>query len=128
MALDAIAEDVFATLSAAPGLPPVVYPNVGVDVPAAPHLRVFILPANTDTVGLNSFEVEQGIIQISVYEAQGQGAIGPYATAELILNTVFPRGFSTLNFRVIKAGSLGPAIVDGAWYVVPVSISYINVR
>lgn len=128
MPLDAIAQAAFAELNAAAGLPPVYWPNVAVpDSPEDLHLRVFILPANTESIGLASWDVERGIIQVSVYAKQGLGVISPYATAEAVL-AVFPRGYTNSAFSVIVAGSVGPAAIDGAWLIVPVSISYQKVR
>lgn len=127
MPVDAIASAAFQAISDA-SLPPVYWPNV--EVPAALeglHLRAFILPADTESMGLSSWDVERGIIQVSVYAKQGEGVIAPFATAEEVL-AVFPRGYSNSQFRVHTAGSIGPAIIDGAWCVVPVSISYQHVR
>lgn len=128
MAIDAIAQAAFAELATATGLPPVYWPNVAApDSPEPLHLRAFVLPADTESIGLASWDVERGIIQVSVYAKQGLGVIAPYATAEAILS-VFPRGYANGAFRVNIAGNVGPAIIDGAWCVVPVSISYQNVR
>ena len=127
MAIDAIAHAAFEALSQA-GLPPIYRPNV--EVPAAPeslHLRAFILPANTESMGLASWDVERGILQVSVYAKHGVGIVPPYSIAEQVL-AVFPRGYADPSFRVIVAGSVGPALIDGAWCVVPVSIPYQNVR
>ena len=128
MAIDLIAQDVFETLSAKTNLPPIYWPNVA--VPAAPealHLRVYILPAGTQSIGLASFDVERGIIQVSIFSTQGAGMIAPFALAEKILG-IFPRGYTSPRFVVPLAGSVGPAIYDGAWCVVPVSFNYQNVR
>ncbi len=128
MPLDLIAQAAFQALASTAGLPPVYWPNISIpEAPEAIHLRAFVLPADTESRGLVGWDVEQGIIQVSVYAKQGVGVIAPYATAEAVLGA-FPRGFSTAAFKVHLAGSIGPAIIDGAWCSVTVSIPYQNVR
>lgn len=128
MALDEIAQSAFSLLGASADLPPVYWPNVSVQsAPEDTHLRVFVLPASTESRGLTSWDVEKGIIQVSVYGKHGVGVITLFAIAESVLS-LFPRGYSADAFKVHVAGSIGPAFIDGAWYVVPVSIPYQHVR
>lgn len=128
MPLPAIANDAFTALANAFGLPPVVYPNeANPAVPTSTHLRAYILPADTESMGLSSWDVERGIIQVSVYEKQGTGIIKAYSIAQQVL-ALFPRGFSAAGFKVHRAGSIGPAVIDGAWLAIAVSIPYENVR
>ncbi len=128
MPLPAIINDAFSTLANSFGLPPVVYPNeANPAIPESTHLRAYILPADTESIGLSSWDVERGIIQVSVYEKQGAGVIKASAIAEQVL-ALFPRGFSASGFKVHRAGSIGPAVIDGAWLAIPVSISYQHVR
>ena len=128
MPLPAIINDAFSTLANGLGLPPIVYPNeASPAVPDAAHLRADILPADTESIGLNSWDVERGIIQVSVYEKRSAGIVHAHEIAELVL-ALFPRGFSAPGFKVHRAGSIGPAVIDGAWLAIPVSIPYQNVR
>lgn len=109
-------------------LTPIIFPNAtGTTIPTEQHLRAYILPADTETVGLNSWNVERGIIQISVYDKVGVGVVAPYTLAEEVL-ALFPRGLVTSAFKVHRAGSIGPAVIDGGWVAVAVSIPYENVR
>lgn len=128
MPLPEIVNDAFNTLGNAFGLPPIIYPNEAKpDIPTGTHLRAYILPADTESIGLSSWDVERGIIQVSVYEKRGAGIIKAYSIAQQIL-ALFPRGFSASGFKVHRAGSVGPAMIDGAWLAIAVSIPYENVR
>lgn len=128
MPMPEIVSAAFSTLANAFGLPPVVYPNeANPEIPASTHLRAYILPADTESMGLSSWDVERGIIQVSVYEKHGAGIIKAYSIAQQVL-ALFPRGFSASGFKVHRAGSIGPAVIDGAWLAIAVSIPYENVR
>lgn len=128
MPLPDIINAAFTTLSNAVWIPPVLYQNeANPSIPDALHLRAYILPADTESVGLSSWDVERGILQVSVYEKHGTGIIKAYSVAQQILD-LFPRGFSAPGFKVHRAGSIGPAVIDGAWLAIAVSIPYENVR
>jgi hypothetical protein len=128
MPMPEIVNDAFTALANAYSLPPIVYPNeANPAIPTDTHLRAYILPADTESIGLSSWDVERGIIQVSVYEKQGAGIINAYSIAQQIL-ALFPRGFSASGFKVHRAGSIGPAMIDGAWLAIAVSIPYENVR
>ena len=127
MPLDMIAQDVFLELDVA-ALAPIYWPNIAESqAPTVDHLRAFIIPADTESRGLASWDVERGVIQVSVYSRQGVGVIDAYAMAEAVLG-VFPRGTSLAGVKISVSGSIGPGFMDGAWFVVPVSIPYYQVR
>lgn len=132
MSLNAVQSAVFKRLKAAPPSSlPIAYPNVAGQLPTTDYLRVNILPADTQTVGLQDFDIERGIVQIDVMTSVGIGALkaGEYAAAVLAL---FPRGTTlTEAGEAVKfdvRGSVAPALQDGSWYQVPVSIPYLILR
>jgi hypothetical protein len=127
MSISAIHKAVFTKLAATSGLPQLVYPNISTATPTGNHLRVFILPATTESIGLKDIDWARGIIQISVYCKDGVGAITATDIADTVIG-LFPRGTimtnSGLSIRVDATGYAGQAITGEGWYQVPVSIPY----
>lgn len=129
MSAPAIAQDIFARLAAGVSthsLPALYFPFVGGE-PDVEHLRPRILPAMTESRGVDGWDVERGIAQVSVYTKQGLGDIHAYSIAERILD-LFARGWSTENVKVDVAGYLSPVFIDGGWCALHVSIPYVHVR
>lgn len=132
MSLNAVQSAVFKRLKASPpSALPIAYPNIAGQQPTTDYLRVNVLPAQTETIGLEDTALERGIVQIDVMTRAGIGAIkaGEYAAAVLAL---FPR-----NLRLTEAGEAvrferegwaAQALQDGSWYQVPVSIPYLILR
>jgi hypothetical protein len=123
MSFSNILSQVFARLEAATTLPDILYPNIEAPEQTANHLRVAIIPAGVDPVGISSGNQELGIIQVSVYCTQGTGAIVPALIAAAVLS-LFPRNLALSGVRIDKPGTVNPGFLDGAWYVLPVSIHY----
>jgi hypothetical protein len=115
---------VFSLLENASGLLPVYFPNLKQQPePNEAHLKVFVLPANTETLGLSTLEQQKGIVQVSVCYPLGISDIKATQTAEAVL-LLFPRGLALGGARIDKKGSISTSFESGAWYVTPVSIPY----
>jgi hypothetical protein len=106
--------------------PGVAWPNVKFEPNAKkPYLRLSILPAQTVQASLGSIGKDEtnGICQISVFVPAGSGRTN---LPDMIADH-FKRGtvlaYNTTRVR-LRAPSIGPAISDGAFYFVPVSIPY----
>lgn len=132
MSLNAVQAAVFKRLKASPpSALPIAYPNIAGQQPTTDYLRVNVLPAQTETVGVATLSRERGIVQIDVMTRAGIGAIkaGEYAAAVLAL---FPRNLTLTEageaVRFEREGWAAPALQDGSWYQVPVSIPYSILR
>lgn len=106
---------------------PVLFSNVDTDVPTVPHLRVFVLPANTDTIGINSLGKEMGIFQINVHTLKGSGELQGVTIAEQMLD-LFPRNLTLTGVRIDTYGSIAPDIFSDGWHITPVSFQYQHIR
>jgi len=123
MSLTLISQDVFDQLATEPGLPEIAYPNVNRPVIDTTHLRVFVLPADTVTIGLNDTKQELGLIAIQIFVRDGSGAIGALEIADQILAT-FPRNLQLAHLRIDKEGSVKDGMIEDGWYVTSVKIPY----
>jgi hypothetical protein len=120
-----IKSGLFSRISSA-GLGSVAWPNVPFSG-NPPFLRVFVLPAQTETVGLATINRHRGIIQIDCVVAAGGGEIDASDLAGSVIAT-FPRGAEitsgTTTIRVNQQGWAGPGQQEPDRYFVPVSIPY----
>lgn len=123
MALSSIRIALFDQLESISGLPDIFYPNVDEDPPTTDYISPFILPANTNTIGIRTTDQEVGVFQVSIYIEKGAGQIDASTVAELILAN-FARNLNLINVRIDKRGSIAPAFYDGKYQVTPVSIPY----
>lgn len=106
----------------------VVYAPTDVD---APYQRVNILPGesqnNTFGGGGTELVMEVGIFQVRLYYPSGTGRGHAAARADLIRDH-FPRGLAMaaggITVIVQRTPSVAPALEEGDWYVLPVSIPY----
>lgn len=104
----------------------IAWPNVAYEPDVnTTYLRPFFLPAETVQVGLggDGLDDTRGIYQIDVVFPAGSGRTNiPDVVADH-----FKRGtnlsYNGTNVR-IRSVSIGPALRDGAWYFVPVSIAF----
>jgi len=94
-----------------------------------PYQAITLLPARTEgpTFGSN-FKRETGILQASLYYPGNQGSQAAYARAGVLIGA-FIRG-STFSQGAIKIiidehPYIGPALNNGSWFMVPVSIPFI---
>lgn len=91
--------------------------------------KVFLLPNNTVSPTFGSTELvrEQGLLQISLYYPTTGGMEDVYTKVEAI-RAHFPKGLTLtsggVNVQIEKRASVAPAMRDGAWMVVVVSIPY----
>lgn len=101
-------------------------PKVG-----TPHQRIHLLPNNPSSPTLGTAELikEQGILQVSLYYPQNTGTKAALERAEAIRGQ-FPKGLTLtsggVNVTIAQRGSIAPAVMSDAWYVVPVSIPYFS--
>jgi len=91
------------------------------------HLRVDVLPNNTDSIGINDFDMEKGIIQVNVFTKQGTGTIKAAQTAQQLLD-LFPRNTQLTSCRFDKTGTINTSFLDGSWWVTPVTLQYQNLK
>lgn len=96
--------------------------------PAGMHLRVWMMPADTDDPALGStLQRHEGIYQVSIYAASGAGT-GALEIKAGLLATEFKRGtvmtFSGTRVTIDQTPSIGQARPDGAYTFVPVLIRY----
>ena len=98
-------------------------PVVGV-----PYQAAYLLPAMPDnpTMG-DTYYMEQGIFQVSLFYSLSAGAGAAAARAELI-RTTFKRGTSmvsgTVTVRIARTPEIGQGRVDGDRWHIPVKIQY----
>lgn len=120
-----------AALSFTPALK-LVLPRVTADAAeGTPYLKVWHLPANTDSPCLDTdgFDDFRGVLQIDVmwpFPAK-LGLNEPTEIAGAIV-AHFARGIamvrSGVTVTVTKRPSIGPTLEDGAWTKTPVSVYY----
>jgi hypothetical protein len=106
--------------------PAVAWPNVKFEPNSKKsHLRLSIIPAETvqASLGATGKDETNGICQISIYVPAGTGR----TDLPDVIADHFKRGtvlsYNSTSIR-LRAPSIGPAISDGAFYFVPVSIPY----
>jgi hypothetical protein len=107
---------------------PVVWQNVGTELPTVDHLRAFLLPAETTSRDLaGAMRSYRGVFQVSIFTRAGGGA-GRAEQLAAMLAELFTVSLSMpsggLNVLVIGPVSPKPAITDSDWYSVPVSCRY----
>ena len=121
MSLSAIKDAVFDRLVAAPGLLPLFFDNLQAPAPTGDHLRPYILPSTTRTLGLVDLGQEVGTIQVSVFVQKGKGDIVAADAGQLILD-LFPRNLDLTALRIDSFGTISAPFYDGNWQITPVSI------
>lgn len=128
MTLEVIVNSVMQHLDSGGLSVPVFYDNValeGDDPPNTDHYRAYVLPSSTATLGLFSLSQEIGIIQVSVFVKKDTGSVIRAQLADDII-ALFPRNLQLTGLRIDRAGSVAPSLLDGAWSIAPVSITYQN--
>ena len=130
MSLSAIKTAVFDRLIAEGSLPALYFNNVEDTTqplpPVSNHLRPFVLPSDTRTIGVRTLNQEVGLIQVNVFVGKGQGEITSSDIASQILD-LFPRNLDLVACRIDDIGSIAPSFFDRGWYITPVSIPYQNI-
>lgn len=106
---------------------PVLYTNEEKETQTGPHLIAMVLPAKTDSVGLNSIDKEQGIVQIDIMIKSGGGEIESAKLVDKVIDA-FPRGLKLIeNNQEICFNHKGWPSGDlqlGDWVKTPVSIRF----
>lgn len=131
MSLETIQKAIFGRLDGS-ALPPRWYPNrsgigAGQTQPDGTHLRVDILPAITDSIGLTALDQHRGVLQVKAMIKPDTGSVPAARIVEQVL-ALFPRNTELrqdgLRIRFDRSGYPGPSMQDGAWYATPVTIPY----
>jgi len=108
---------------------PVAWPNSDYTPDRNLFVRPYLLPAKTKNAMLVGNHREyMGIFQISVYTPRGEGD-GPGRAIAVGFDSVFNPSTTLVNgglrVHIIDPVSTGPAMNDGGWYIIPVSIGYL---
>lgn len=108
------------------GLPPVAWPNIEYSrTKGTLYLHPVLIPNSTEQASLSDSgkDFAMGIYQIGVMIPAGKGR----STIPDQIADHFKRGtfcvYNGISVRV-RSVSVAPALQDGDWYMVPVSISY----
>lgn len=109
-----------------PSLPPVAWPNIEYSPNGTTlYLQPNILPVDTAqaSLGTDGKDLTIGIFQIDVVAPAGTGR----STMPDIVADHFARG-TTLSYNntivKVRTVSIAPAMLEGSWYRVPVTINY----
>lgn len=117
----------FSFINTRSGWPAKYWPNIQADIPTADHVRIDVLPAPTETLGISGPEWQRGIVQITVFVRDGTGAVNADNIADTVIAS-FPRGTTIssggISVRFDEKGWKSPGIPGGGWYQVPVTIPY----
>ena len=109
-------------------LPTIYYPNSThknkPNPPTGEHIRVSVLSAGTNAIGIASTNQNVGILQCSIYVKDGTGTIRAAQIADLILSAFARNTLLSNNVRIDKQGSVNTGFSVDGWYHLPVSISY----
>lgn len=113
-----------AHLAAMPNRPPTAWPNKTFSPPAELYIRVDGIPRETDApmLGDDSALDYGGIYQIRIMAPAGNYETDALAVADAI-QSHFARGPIGNGVRIRRV-TIAPGFVDGARYVIPVSIYY----
>lgn len=100
------------------------------EAPESNHLRPFVLPSETRTIGLATLDQEVGTLQVSIFIAKGKNDLAASDIAKKVL-ALFPRN-TVLSLsgspvaRIDETGSIARSFFDEGWQITPVSIPYQN--
>ena len=125
--LSDIMTGVFSKISGTtPSLGTITWPNIPFSG-APPYLRVHILPATTEAIGIKSGDHHRGIIQVDCVIRDGIGPTTAATLADGVIaafarNTTATSGTTTIRFN--KTGSAGPGQQESDRYFIPVTIPY----
>jgi len=93
-----------------------------------PYQQVNLLLANPDDQVMGSaIYFEQGIFQVALHYPLGAGPSAAESRAMLI-RAAFKRGTSLIEsgiiVNIITTPDINQPLIDGEWYIVPISISF----
>lgn len=94
-------------------------------VPTGDHLKLYVLPLPTETLGHVSPGKESGLVQVSVFVKSGQGVTRANNLAEQVLDR-FVKGLKLAGVQFDSFGSIAVPFFDNGWYITPVTIPYLN--
>jgi hypothetical protein len=113
-------------------LPTIYYPNSPnknkPNPPTGEHIRVSILNAGTNALGIATTDQTLGIMQCLVLVKDGTGTIRAAQIADLILSAFARNTLLSNNVRIDKTGSVGVGFTLDWWYMLPVSINYQQIK
>ena len=107
---------------------PVAWQNVNFTPPATRYLRAFVLPADTESYGLDGLNREYiGIFQVSIVLPSGQGAADGDAIAaslDALFTPSAPLTSGGLSVYVTRPMSPSSPLQEADRFVVPCSLAY----
>lgn len=113
-------------------LPTIYYPNSlnngKPNPPTGEHIRVSILNAGTNALGIATTDQTLGIMQCLVLVKDGTGTVRAAQIADLILSAFARNTLLSNNVRIDKTGSVGVGFTQDGWYMLPVSINYQQIK
>jgi Bacteriophage related domain of unknown function len=111
----------------------IAYENVVfTPITGTPYHKASLLPNETTAPAIDqATKIEKGIFQVSIYYPLNQGTATAGARAELI-RAHFPAGLvlteSTYKVRISRPPTISGGMVEGAFYMIPVSIYFISIK
>ena len=113
-------------------LPTIYYPNSPnknkPNPPTGEHIRVSILNAGTNAIGIATTDQTLGIMQCLVLVKDGTGTVRAAQIADLILSAFARNTLLSNNVRIDKTGSVAVGFTQDGWYMLPVSIPYQQIK
>jgi hypothetical protein len=124
MTNEAILNAVFTKLASLGGLPQILYPNRKYSTPPTEYIAVSVMPIPTATYSFDYGELKSGLIQCNVVVPVDVGAIKGAQIADKIITALKNGTVISGELKVSKPPYASSGIVDGASYIVPVTIQY----
>jgi hypothetical protein len=113
-------------------LPTIYYPNSPnknkPNPPTGEHIRVSVLNAGTNALGIATTDQTLGIMQCLVLVKDGTGTVRAAQIADLILSAFARNTLLSNNVRIDKTGSVAVGFTQDGWYMLPVSIPYQQIK
>lgn len=107
---------------------PLVLQNVATPAQGVPHLRGFLLPAQTVSQDLEGeHRGYRGVYKIGVFGKEGVGAgwaDAVVAELEALFPVSVPLTRAGLTIYIVRPVSASPPVPETGWYHVPVTIGY----
>lgn len=109
-------------------LPTIYYPNSlnngKPNPPTGEHIRVSILNAGTNALGIATTNQTLGLMQCSIFVKDGTGTVRAAQIADLILSAFARNTVLSNNVRIDKTGSVNTGFTENGWYMLPVTVPY----
>jgi hypothetical protein len=124
MTNEAILNAVFSKLASLGGLPAILYPNRKYSTPPTEYIAVSVMPIPTTTYSFDYGELKSGLIQCNVVVPIDVGVIKGAQIADTIITAMKNGTVIGGDLKVSKPPYSSGAIIDGASYIIPVTIQY----